>query len=84
MTENGDPRFGDIVKTLTLDFGDLKNPVTTNTDNFASVKYNSQTQTMHIEILYTTDTSVNTDIVSRCSGANNWLIDNMKFEKVTK
>ena len=80
MTENGDPRFGDIVKTLTLNYKDFKNFVTTNTDSFASVTYTAETHTAHIEILFKTDASLNTDIVSRCVGQNDWLMDNLKIE----
>ena len=80
MTENGDPRFGDIVKTLTLNFEDFENFVTTNTDSFASVTYTAATHTAHIEILFKTDASKNTDIVSRCAGDNDWLMDNLKVE----
>ena len=80
MTENGDPRFGDIVKTLTLNFEDFENFVTTNTDSFASVTYTAATHTAHIEILFKTDASKNTDIVSRCAGDNDWLMDNLKIE----
>ena len=82
MTENGDPRFGDVVNTLTLDFADLSNLVTVNTNDFASVTYTAATQTAHIEICYTTNPTKNTDIVSRCAGTNNWLLDNLTFAKV--
>lgn len=83
MTENGnDPRFGDTVKTLTLNFADFRNFVTENTDDFASVTYDAATQTAHIALLYTTDSNVYTDVVAKCSGTNNWLIDNMSFEKM--
>ena len=82
MTENGDPRFGDVVNTLTLDFADLSNLVTVNTNDFASVTYTAATQTAHIEICYVTDPTKNTDIVSRCVGTNNWLLDNLTFAKV--
>ena len=77
-----DPRFGNVVKTLTLNFADLANLVTTNTDDFASVTYTAATKIAHIEILFTTDAAVNTQIVSRCNGTNNWLLDNLKCEKV--
>ncbi len=83
MTENGDPRFGDVVKTLTLNFADIANFVKTNTDNFASVTYTGQTKTAHVEMVFQTDQSKNTQVVSKCSGTNNWLLDNLKFEKVT-
>ena len=84
MTEKSgqDPRFGNIVKTLTLNFADIENLVTTNTDNFASVVYDGETFVAHIEILFTTDASANTQVVSRCAGTNNWLLDNLKFEKI--
>ena len=69
-----------IVKTLTLNFEDFENFVTTNTDSFASVTYTAATHTAHIEILFKTDASKNTDIVSRCAGDNDWLMDNLKIE----
>ena len=82
MTENGDPRFGDIKKTLTLDYMDYTNLVTANTDGFASVNYSTQSDWTHVEIIFTADSARNTNIVSKCRGENNWLIDNVKFEEV--
>ena len=80
--ENGDPRFGTAMKTLELNFDDIKNFVTNNTDDFASVTYNGETQLAHIELLFTTDETVNTQLVSCCSGQNNWLLDNVSFKQV--
>ena len=82
MNENGDPRFGNIVNTLTLNFADIANLATANTGNFASVTYQAETGIAHIEVVFTTDTSVNTQLCSRCNGTNNWLIDNLKVEKI--
>ena len=82
MSENGDPRFGNIVNTLTLNFADIANLATANTGNFASVTYQAETGIAHIEVVFTTDTSVNTQLCSRCNGTNNWLIDNLKVEKI--
>ena len=83
MSENGDPRFSNVEKTLTLNYMDYKNLVTQNTNNFASVTYSSSSDWAHIEIVFTTDKNQNTEIVSRCRGTNNWLIDNVKFEEVS-
>ena len=84
MTEKSgtDPRFGNVVKTLTLNFADIDNFVTTNTDDFASVVYDGRTHIAHIELLFTTDATANTNVVSKCSGTNNWLLDNLKVEKI--
>ena len=82
MKENGDPRFGSIVNTLTLNFADIANLATANTGNFASVTYQAETGIAHIEVLFTTDTALNTQLCSRCNGTNNWLIDNLKVEKI--
>ena len=84
MSENGDPRFGTIVKTLTLDFSNINALVTTNTDNFASVTYQATTGIAHIEVVFTTDGAKNTQLASRCNGSNNWLLDNLSFGKVAE
>ena len=84
MTENGDPRFGTTVKTLTLNFEDISNLVTANTDNFASVTYKADTGIAHIEVVFTTDGAKNTQLASRCNGSNNWLLDNLSFGKVAE
>ena len=82
MTENGDPRFGTVVSTLTLNFGDTANLVTTNTGNCAWVTYKVDTKTAHIELILTADASVNTLLVAKSNGTNNWLLDNLKIEEV--
>ena len=84
MTENGDPRYGTVVSTLTLNFGDIANLVTTNTGNHAWVTYKVDTKTAHIEMILTTDASVNTLLVAKSNGTNNWLLDNLIIEEVAK
>ncbi len=67
MTEKtgADPRFGDIKKTLTLNFADVENLVTANSDNFAHVAYTVSSGTAHIEAVFETDGAANTDIIAK-------------------
>ena len=71
-----------MVKTLTLDFSDIKNFVKVNTDNFAHVTYDVTTNIAHIDAVFQTDASKNTLMVSRSKGTNNWLLDNMVISEV--
>ncbi len=82
MTENGDSRDGTVVKTLTLNFANIENFVTTNTDGCARVTYDGKTGIAHVKLLFQANADINTQIVAKSVGSNNWLLDNLCFKEV--
>ncbi len=79
---DSDAYGGTPYKTLTLNFADFKNFVTTNTDDFAHVTYNAATHTAHVKLLFQADANVDTQLICRSVGANDWLFDNLCIKQV--